>query len=606
MSAAADPAGIAHPRHRVRSMLGVQVPMRDGVHLATDVYLPDGAGRYPVILIRTPYNKNNEAEVADAIFFASRGYAVAIQDCRGRFDSDGDWTPFVNEALDGYDAQTWCGTQPWSSGKVGTSGGSYVALTQWMPAPLRNPHLAAMAPQVGFSNLYHNWVYTGGAFQLAFNLRWGPVQMRSRVNQVRHLWLPPEQHLSAFFDHLPIIEADENAGGAWEPFKDWVRHPDYGPYWESLGNIEVRYPDVDVPAYGFGGWYDVFLQGTLNNFMGVRAKGHSERARRGQKVLIGPWIHCLGDRGTNSRTGDIDFGAEALLDLRVEELRWFDYWLKGIDNGILDEPPVRVFVMGANRWRLAREWPIPGTRAVAWYLHSKGGANSSQGDGRLDRNAPSEDEAPDRFRVRPARPGADDGGQHLLLRGHHSGADGAAGSARGGMAPGCAGVRQRGSRAGPRGHRSDKGRALRRLHRSGHRLHRQAGRRVPVGVRNECRPGHHPGALPRLLDRAVADAAGRNLPVRDRLLVLVEPFPPRTPHPGGDLLFELPSVRPQSEHRPSLRARHGAAVRYADRVSRPPAPFPRSAARRRRSARRSGTGGRRVTEAPSPEIAWRT
>ena len=178
-------AGISHPRHRVRSMLGVPVPMRDGVHLATDVYLPDGAGRYPVILIRTPYNKNNEAEVADAIFFASRGYAVAIQDCRGRFDSEGAWTPFVNEALDGYDAQTWCGTRPWSSGKVGTSGGSYVALTQWMPAPLRNLHLAAMAPQVGFSSLYHNWVYTGGAFQLAFNLRWGPVQMAHGEVSVR-------------------------------------------------------------------------------------------------------------------------------------------------------------------------------------------------------------------------------------------------------------------------------------------------------------------------------------------------------------------------------------------------------------------------------------
>ena len=318
--------------------------------------------------------------------------------------------PFVNEALDGFDAQTWCGTRAWSTGKVGTSGGSYVALTQWMPAPLRNPHLAAMAPQVGFSNLYHNWVYTGGAFQLAFNVRWGPVQMRSRVNQVRHLWLPSEQHLSSFFDHLPLIEADENAGGAWEPFKDWIRHPDYGPYWDSLGNIERQYADIDVPAYGFGGWYDVFLQGTLNNFMGVRSKGFSQRARRGQKVLVGPWIHCLGDRGTNSRTGDIDFGAEALLDLRMEELRWFDYWLKGIDNGILDEPPVRVFVMGANRWRLAREWPIPGTRSEVWYLHSKGGANSSQGDGRLDRSAPAEDEAPDRFQYDPHDPVPTTGG----------------------------------------------------------------------------------------------------------------------------------------------------------------------------------------------------
>ena len=403
MSTMPNAAGLAHPAHRVRSMLGVPVPMRDGVRLATDVYLPEGGGRFPVILIRTPYNKNNEAEVADAIFFASRGYAVAIQDCRGRFDSEGEWTPFVNEAHDGYDAQTWCGTESWSTGKVGTSGGSYVALTQWMPAPLRNPHLAAMAPQVGFSNLYHNWVYTGGAFQLAFNLRWGPVQMRSRTNQVRHLWLPPEQHLSAFFDHLPLIEGDENAGGAWAPYKEWIRHPDYGPYWESPGNLERHYPEIDVPVYGFGGWYDVFLQGTLNNFMGVRAQGRSERARRGQKVLIGPWIHCLGERGTRSRSGDVDFGAEALVDLRGEELRWFDHWLKGIDNGILDEPPVRVFVMGANRWRRASEWPIPGTRYVAWHLHGAGNANTSQGDGRLEPAAPAA-EPPDRFVYDPHDP----------------------------------------------------------------------------------------------------------------------------------------------------------------------------------------------------------
>ena len=395
-------SSLASPEYRLRSILGVPVPMRDGMRLATDVYLPDADGRFPVILVRTPYSKNNDGELEDAVYYATRGYAVVIQDCRGRFDSEGEWSPWVDEPADGYDAQQWCGTQPWSTGKVGTSGGSYVALTQWLPAPLRNPHLAAMAPRVGFSNLYHNWVYTGGAFQLAFNLRWGPVQMSTRTNQVRYLWLPPELHLSTHFEHLPLITGDESAGRSWEHYKEWIRHPSNGPYWESRGNLENDYAQIDVPAYGFGGWYDVFVQGTLNNFAGVRAQGRSQRARA-QKVLIGPWVHTLGDLGTQTRTGDIDFGSEALIDLRHEQLRWFDYWLRGIENGITDEPPVRVFVMGANRWRTASEWPIPQTRYVAYHLHGNGRANSLFGDGRLDPQPPRQ-EPPDHYVYDPRRP----------------------------------------------------------------------------------------------------------------------------------------------------------------------------------------------------------
>lgn len=393
----------ARPLHRVRTMLGVPVRMRDGVKLSTDVYLPDAPGPFPVILVRTPYSNNVDYQVQDALYFATRGFAVAIQDVRGRFDSGGEWAPFVHEAEDGYDAQEWCGTQPWSSGKVGTSGASYLALTQWLPAPLRNPHLLAMAPRVGFSNLYHNWVYTGGAFQLAFNLRWGAIQMHTRTNQVQYLWMPTEQHLSTLAWHLPLVTGDENAGRVCEFYKEWMRHPAYDAYWERLGNVERTYDQIDVPAYGFGGWYDVFLQGTLNNFMGVRARGHSERGRRGQKVLIGPWIHSLGERGTQSRTGDLDFGAHALVDLRAEEVRWFDYWLRGIDTGIMQEPPVRVFVMGANRWRTADDWPIPGTRYLEHYLHSGGQAGSLFGDGRLDRRRP-EQEPPDTFVYDPDDP----------------------------------------------------------------------------------------------------------------------------------------------------------------------------------------------------------
>jgi putative CocE/NonD family hydrolase len=400
--------GVARGQYRITTRLGIAVAMRDGVKLSTDVYLPDAPGPFPVVLIRTPYNNNLDSQVEEAVYFATRGYAVVIQDVRGRFDSDGEWSPFVHEARDGYDAQEWCGTQPWSTGKVGTSGASYVALTQWLPAPLRNRHLTAMAPRVGFSNLYHNWVYTGGAFQLGFNLRWGAIQMHTRTNQVQHLWLPTELHLATLMWHLPLSTTDENAGRICEFYREWMRQPSDGPYWHELGNIEKDYGRIDVPAYGFGGWYDVFLQGTLNNFMGVRAHG-GERGRRGQKVLIGPWIHSLGERGTQSRTGDLDFGAAALVDLRAEEVRWFDHWLKGIDNGIMQEPPVRVFVMGRNQWRTAADWPIPGTRYVEHYFHGSGRAQTLWGDGRLDRTRPGT-EPPDSFVYDPDDPAPTLGG----------------------------------------------------------------------------------------------------------------------------------------------------------------------------------------------------
>ena len=249
----------------------VAIPMRDGVNTYADVYRPAGDGRHPVLISSTPYSTERFPSAYEApMYFAQRGYVVVIQDVRGRFDSEGAWTPFVHEARDGFDAQEWCGTQPWSTGKVGTSGASYLALTQWLAAPLRNRHLTAMAPRVGFSNLYHNWVYTGGAFQLGFNLRWGAVQMHTRTNQLQYLWMPPEQHYSTLFWHLPLLTGDERAGRVCEFYREWIRHPDDGPYWDRLGNVEKDYERIDVPAYGFGGWYDV-----RHSFVGACCAGFS-------------------------------------------------------------------------------------------------------------------------------------------------------------------------------------------------------------------------------------------------------------------------------------------------------------------------------------------
>ena len=393
---------VSQPSHKVKMRFDVQVPMRDGVKLSTDIYFPDVTGPVPTVLIRTPYNNNNDGVVEDCMFFASRGYAVATQDVRGRWDSEGEWYPFMHEAQDGFDTQEWIGSQPWSDGSIGTVGGSYGAMVQWQAAPLRSRYLKAMVPRVGYSNFYHNWVYTGGAYQLAFNLRWGAIQMHTRTNQVQALWMPEENHLSTLHWHLPLNTMDEAAGRDSRVWKDWIEHPSYDDYWRSMRPPEEHYSDIEVPAYGIGGWYDVFLQSTLNNFMGVSEHGR-EPGKGNQKIVIGPWVHSCGNMGSDTRTGDVDFGPAARIDLRAEHVRWFDHWLKGYDNGIEAEPPVRVFVMGANTWRTASDWPIPGTRQTPYYLHSQGKANSLFGNGLLDTVRPSTESA-DQFSYDPVHP----------------------------------------------------------------------------------------------------------------------------------------------------------------------------------------------------------
>jgi putative CocE/NonD family hydrolase len=229
------------------------------------------------------------------------------------------------------------------------------------------------------------------------------IQVATNTNQAQYLSLPGEIHLSNLFWHLPLATSDEAAGRTIRHWKDWVSHPTYDDYWRDSSPVEDHYSEIDVPAYSMAGWFDVFLQGSLNNFMGMTEQGKTATARRGQKIVVGPWIHGLGALGTESKTGDIDFGSASLFDLREQETRWFDYWLKGIDNGIADEPRVRVFVMGANRWREADEWPIPGTVYTPYYLHSGGKANSLFGDGSLDTSSP-EQEAHDEYIYDPEHP----------------------------------------------------------------------------------------------------------------------------------------------------------------------------------------------------------
>ena len=390
--------------NKVTRLHDLMCPMRDGVELSTDVYMPAEGGPFPTILQRTPYDRGNEMafSVPNVIYLAQRGYAVVVQDVRGRYDSQGDWYPFINEAEDGHDAVEWVAKQSWSNGDIGTIGASYFGLTQWQMAQGGSRHLKASAPRVAYSNVYHNWVYTGGAFQLAFNLSWSS-SMSTRTSRRNYMWLPNEIHLSTLLWHLPLITSDEAGGRTIRHWKDWIDHPTYDDYWRSMRPVEEHYSEMEVAAYSQAGWFDVFLQGSLNNFMGMTKHGKTPETRRNQKIIVGPWIHSLGELGGESRIGDIDFGPNALVDLKAEEVRWFDHHLRGIDDGIGSEPRVKVFVMGANRWREADDWPIPGARNTPFYLHSEGHANSLLGDGGLDTTAP-EQEPSDGYSYDPLHP----------------------------------------------------------------------------------------------------------------------------------------------------------------------------------------------------------
>ena len=387
--------------HKIKVLHDLKCPMKDGTELATDVYLPTEGGPFPTIVTRTPYDKYGEISVDRWVYRAQQGYAVVAQDVRGRYESSGDFYPMVNEASDGNDCMEWVAQQPWCDGNIGTIGGSYTGLTQWQAAQ-RSSRITCAVPLVAYSNVYHNWVYTGGAFQLAFNTSWG-LATGSRGHQRQYLWLPEEIGQTTLFRHLPLMTIDEEAGRNIPQWKDWINHPSYDDYWRGMDPVEEHYPEVDVAAYHMGGWFDVFLQGGLNNFMGMTKHGKTERARRSQKLIVGPWIHSLGMRGTDSTTGDVDFGEAVLVDLEMEQTRWYDYWLKGIDNGIMDEPRVKVFVMGVNRWREADEWPLPETVYTPYYLHSGGKANSLFGDGSLS-TTPQESEESDGYVYDPEHP----------------------------------------------------------------------------------------------------------------------------------------------------------------------------------------------------------
>ena len=396
--------------------------LRDGTITYVDLFRPDASGQFPALLQRTPYDKAgplSRSSTIDPITAASRGYAVVIQDVRGRYTSDGEFYTFVNEIDDGYDSVEWVASQPWCTGKVGMVGASYVGATQWLAAKSRPPSLAAIAPVVTGSDYHEGWAWQAGAFQLGFNLSWaiGALTTANWNNLSRRLLLPADRlervidgkdRLTTLFKFLPLQDLPDLQGSLAPYYYDWLAHPDYDEYWRRV-SIEESHSAITVPAFNIGGWYDVFLGGTIRNFVGMRESGATDEARAGQKLLIGPWVHGA---APTSVSGEYGFGtrsAAMAMDLQGEVLRYYDHWLKGEDNGVSDERPVRIFVMGDNIWRDEDEWPLSRATNVRYYLHSRGRANTLNGDGWLSPETPG-GEPPDVYVYNPIDPVPTNGG----------------------------------------------------------------------------------------------------------------------------------------------------------------------------------------------------
>ena len=378
----------------VKSRYNVKVPMRDGVHLSADIYLPkDSQGPLPVVLSRTPYDNMDENMVDSAVFFAQNGYAFVAQDVRGRFDSDGEYYPWVNEFNDGHDTVEWIGAQPWCDGNVGMVGSSYVGNVQWQAAAMGSRYLKTIIPRVIGHNLHESPQFQGGAFQLGWTAMW-TFRMDGRTRQDIFIY-----NWDQLFQSLPLKELDGAAGRDMPFYRDWIDHPDYDDYWKALA-IEERYQEIKIPVLQIGGWYDFFTLGTFKNFVGMRERGGSELAKGNQRAIVGPWVHRS---NFFTHAGEVDYGKASILDQKEIELQWFDRWLKGISNGADQEAPLRIFVMGTNQWREEQEWPLARTRFTPFYFHSAGEANSLLGDGGLS-TTPPVDEQPDRYLYNPTFP----------------------------------------------------------------------------------------------------------------------------------------------------------------------------------------------------------
>jgi len=353
----------------------VEIKMRDGVVLRADLLLPSSEGKFPVLVYRTPYGKDNAPkEWTTFDKAAARGYVIVIQDVRGRYASDGEFDAYRNEGRDGYDTIEWAAAQPWSNGIVGTFGLSYPGAVQWLAAVENPPHLKAMIPAMTFSTP-RNFFYSGGVFDgswvdwIWFNIA---PDLRKRKNlpgpktykEAAEAWKTEHERLQNF---LPLADLPDFKQVA--PFYyEWLAHPPSDPWWD-WAELRDKYDRVHCAVLNISGWYDEAYgpDGATTNFNGLLSTRRNEKDPRTQ-TIIGAWTHGELER---TKAGDLDFGADAKVDYDEIILRWMDHYLKGIENGVEREKPVRIFVMGDNKWRYEDSWPLKAATPKTYFLSGR-------------------------------------------------------------------------------------------------------------------------------------------------------------------------------------------------------------------------------------------
>lgn len=398
----------AADRYAVTVERNVPVTLRDGVTLRADIYRPDAQEKFPVLLQRTPYDKN--FGVGFGLKAAAQGYVAIFQDVRGRYTSEGEWHPYRNESNDGYDTVEWAAALPYCDGRVGMFGLSYNGGTQLLAAIAHPPHLAGIVPYVAGSNYHYSLHYQGGAFSQWLNESWTSHLAQNTLDRaVRKKINPLSGSQTLPLVDYPLFESREfpapSTASLAPYFLNWLEHPGYDEYWKRL-SIDERFSEVTVPALHMGAWYDALLEGSLRNYVGIKAQGGSEAARRGQRLIVTVGGHA----GNGPKIGAVDFGPASEFDYDAISLRWYDYLFKGVQNEFASGKPVSIFVMGTNQWRQEEEWPLARAKNTRYFLHSKGAANGSAGNGSLSTVPPAK-EKPDRYVYDPNDPVPTIGGQ---------------------------------------------------------------------------------------------------------------------------------------------------------------------------------------------------
>jgi uncharacterized protein len=395
--AAAQATSPAPETYPVTVQTNVRVKMRDGVSLVADIYRPKAEGKLPVLLTRTPYNRRDPGT---GMYLASHGYVVILQDTRGRFDSEGEFYPFRDEANDGYDTIEWAAGLPYADGRVGMFGGSYVGATQMLAASSNPPHLAGIFPYVTAMEYYEGWTYEGGALMQWFASSWtsglteDTVRRKTAALNRSRQWV--EQLPADDYRLFNVPTAAEVA----PYFRDWVEHETNDDYWRKV-KVSDFYSRMNIKALHSGGWHDIFSGGSIRNFIRLQQEAPTKEAREGQRLMMGPWAHAA--TSPEGKIGDVTFGNQAVLDMNGTIVKWYDFAIKGKQNEFATNPPVRIFVMGDNVWRAENEFPLARTRYTKYYLHAVKGARSANGDGVMS-TAPPQTEKPDTYEYDPASP----------------------------------------------------------------------------------------------------------------------------------------------------------------------------------------------------------